>query len=115
LYIYSVLYTTVYIYSVPYTTLYIYNVLYTTLYIYNVLYTTLYIYNVLYTTVYIYSLLSLSLARTYESKGFWPLSMGTGTKEDKLRTGRVWASVFHHVMARSLLDRVLKLMNLLFN
>ena len=38
-------------------------------------------------------------------------SMGTGTKEDVSNTGRVWATVFHHVMARSRLGRVLKLMN----
>jgi hypothetical protein len=37
-------------------------------------------------------------------------SMLMGTMEDKSSTGRVWASVFHHVMARSSLARVLKLM-----
>ena len=43
-----------------------------------------------------------------------PGSMGTGTKEDESSTGRVWAAGFHHVMARSRLARVLKLMNLYF-
>jgi hypothetical protein len=37
--------------------------------------------------------------------------VGTGTKEDKSSTGRIWAAGFHHVMALSLLARVLKLMN----
>ena len=41
-------------------------------------------------------------------------SVGTGTKEDELSTGRVWAAGFHHVSARFLLARVLKLMNRLF-
>jgi hypothetical protein len=41
-------------------------------------------------------------------------SVGTGTKEDESRTGRVWAAGFHHVTARSRLARVLKLMNSLF-
>jgi hypothetical protein len=41
-------------------------------------------------------------------------SVGTGKKEDKSSTGRVWAAVFHHVTARSGLLRVLKLMNRLF-
>ena len=41
-------------------------------------------------------------------------SVGTGTEEDESSTGRVWAAVFHHVMARSGLARVLKLMNRLF-
>jgi len=34
-----------------------------------------------------------------------------GTKEDKSSTGRVWAAGFYHVMARSRLARILKLMN----
>jgi len=38
-------------------------------------------------------------------------SVGTGTKEDESSTGRVWAAGFHHVMVRSRLARVLKLMN----
>ena len=43
-------------------------------------------------------------------------SVGTGTKEDESSTGRIWAAGFHHVMVRSRLGRVLKLMNLyLFN
>jgi hypothetical protein len=37
--------------------------------------------------------------------------VGTGTKEDKSSTGRVWAAGFHHVTALSRLARVLKLMN----
>jgi hypothetical protein len=37
--------------------------------------------------------------------------VGTGTKEDESSTGRIWAAGFHHVMARSRLARVLKLMN----
>jgi len=41
-------------------------------------------------------------------------SVGTGKKEDESSTGRVWAAAFHHVMARSLLGRVLKLINSLF-
>jgi len=41
-------------------------------------------------------------------------SVGTGTKEDKASTGRVWAAGFHHVTARSRLERVLKYMNRLF-
>jgi hypothetical protein len=42
------------------------------------------------------------------------VSVDTGTKEDELSTGRVWAAGFHHVTARSLLARVFKLMNRLF-
>jgi hypothetical protein len=42
-------------------------------------------------------------------------SVRTGTKEDELSTGRVWAAVFQRVTARSGLGRVLKLTNLLFN
>jgi hypothetical protein len=41
-------------------------------------------------------------------------SMGMGTKEDESSIGRIWAAGFHHVMARSRLTRVLKLMNCLF-
>jgi len=41
-------------------------------------------------------------------------SVGTGTKEDELSTGRVWAAGLHHVTARSRLAPVLKLMNHLF-
>jgi hypothetical protein len=37
-------------------------------------------------------------------------SGSTGAKEDDSITGRVWASGFHHVTARSRLARVLKLM-----
>jgi len=36
--------------------------------------------------------------------------VGTGTKEDESSTGRVSAAGFHHVIARSRLARVLKLM-----
>jgi hypothetical protein len=41
-------------------------------------------------------------------------SVDTGTKEDESSTGRVWAAGFHHVTARSRLERVLKIMNHLF-
>jgi len=41
-------------------------------------------------------------------------SMGMGTKEDESSTGHVWAAGFHHVMARSHLAHVLKLMKHLF-
>jgi hypothetical protein len=34
-----------------------------------------------------------------------------GAKEDESSTGRVWDAGFHHVMARSRLAGVLKLMN----
>jgi hypothetical protein len=37
-----------------------------------------------------------------------------GEKEDASSTGRVWAAGFHHVMARSSVASVLKLMNYLF-
>jgi hypothetical protein len=37
-----------------------------------------------------------------------------GAKEDESSTGCIWAAGFHHVMARSCLASVLKLMNLLF-
>jgi hypothetical protein len=40
--------------------------------------------------------------------------VGTGTKEDKSSTGRVCAAGFHHVMARSPLARVFKLMKRVF-
>jgi hypothetical protein len=39
-------------------------------------------------------------------------SVGTGTKGDESSTGRIWAAGFHHVTARSLLARVLKIMNI---
>ena len=41
-------------------------------------------------------------------------SVGTGTKEDKSSTGRIWAAGFHHVTSRSRLARVWKLMNSLY-
>jgi hypothetical protein len=41
-------------------------------------------------------------------------SVSTGTKEDELSTGRVWAAGFHRATARSRLARVLKLTNRLF-
>ena len=41
-------------------------------------------------------------------------SLGTGTKEDESSTGRVWAAGFHHVAARFLLARVLKLWTVYF-
>jgi hypothetical protein len=40
--------------------------------------------------------------------------VGTGTEEDELSTGRIWAAGSHHDTARSRLARVLKLMNSLF-
>jgi len=40
-------------------------------------------------------------------------SVDTETKEDELTTGRVWAAGFHHIMARSHLACVLKIMNYL--
>jgi len=39
-------------------------------------------------------------------------SVSMETKEDESSTGRVWAAAFHHVMARSRLARVWKLVNL---
>jgi len=41
-------------------------------------------------------------------------SVGMETKEDKSSSGCVWAAGFHHVMDRSHLAHVLKLMNHLF-
>jgi hypothetical protein len=41
-------------------------------------------------------------------------SVGKGTKEDESNIGRVWVVGFHHVTARSLLARVLKLTNRYF-
>jgi hypothetical protein len=41
-------------------------------------------------------------------------SVGMGTKEDESSTGHIWAAVFYHVMTRSCLVRVFKLMNRLF-
>jgi hypothetical protein len=41
--------------------------------------------------------------------------VGTGSKEDESSTGRGWAARFHHITARSLLARVLKLMNYILN
>ena len=41
-------------------------------------------------------------------------SVGMGTQEDESSTGRIWATGFHHVMARSCLAHILKLMNHLF-
>jgi hypothetical protein len=41
-------------------------------------------------------------------------SVSTGAKEDESSTGRVWPAGFHHVMARSRLTGILKLMNLIF-
>jgi hypothetical protein len=38
-----------------------------------------------------------------------------GAKEDQSSTGRIWAAGFHHVMARSRLERVLKITNRLFH
>jgi hypothetical protein len=41
-------------------------------------------------------------------------SIGTGKKEDESSTGGIWAAGFHHVMARSRLVCIFKLMNRLF-
>jgi hypothetical protein len=41
-------------------------------------------------------------------------SIGTGTKEDELSTGRVWAAGVHDFTARLRMARVLKLINHLF-
>jgi hypothetical protein len=55
-------------------------------------------------------------ARTLEAEWRQVLrgSVSTGTKEDESSTGCIWPAGFHHVKARSLLARVLKLMNRLF-
>ena len=58
----------------------------------------------------------IQTARTLEAE-WWQVcggSVGTGTKEDASSTRRVWPAGFHHVTARSLLVRVIKLMNRLF-
>jgi hypothetical protein len=60
-------------------------------------------------TVHLLCTFSLS----YVWKGFWHFSVDKETK-DMSSTGRVWAAGFHHVTARSRLQRVLKLMNRLF-
>ena len=41
-------------------------------------------------------------------------SVGTGAKEDKSSTGRIWAAGFHHVTACYHLAHILKLTNRLF-
>jgi hypothetical protein len=41
-------------------------------------------------------------------------NVSTGAKENESSTGRVWVAGFHHVTARSRLERVLKIMNCLF-
>jgi hypothetical protein len=54
--------------------------------------------------------------KTIETE-WWQVLRGrvrTGTKEDELSTGRVWAAGFHHITARYPMTRVLKLMNRLF-
>jgi hypothetical protein len=58
----------------------------------------------------------MGTARTVEAEWRQVLrgSVITGAKEDHSSTERVWAAVFHHVMVRSRLARVLKLMNRLF-
>jgi hypothetical protein len=55
-------------------------------------------------------------ARTIEAEWRQVLwgSVSTGINEDESSTVRVWAAGFHHVMARSRLAHVLKLMNSLF-
>jgi len=52
-------------------------------------------------------------ARSRKVASLWG-SMGKGTKEDELSTGRVWAAGFHLGTACSRLALVLKLMNRLF-
>jgi hypothetical protein len=54
-------------------------------------------------------------ARTLEAEWRQVLrgSMSTGAKKDESSTGRVWDAGFHHVTACSLLERVLKLMDIL--
>jgi hypothetical protein len=42
-------------------------------------------------------------------------SVGKGALEDETSTERVWAAGVYHVMARSRLARILKLINCLFN
>jgi hypothetical protein len=41
-------------------------------------------------------------------------SVGMRKKEDKSSTGCIWAAGFHHVMARSRLAHIFKLMNRFF-
>jgi hypothetical protein len=41
-------------------------------------------------------------------------SISTGANEDESSTGRIWAAGFHHIMARSHLVHVLKLLYRLF-
>jgi hypothetical protein len=41
-------------------------------------------------------------------------NVSMGTKEDESSTGHVWAAGFHHVMARSRLAGICKIMNRLF-
>jgi hypothetical protein len=55
-------------------------------------------------------------ARTLEAEWRQVLqgSVSTGAKEDESSTGRIWAAGFHHVMTRSHLAQVSKLMNCLF-
>jgi hypothetical protein len=55
-------------------------------------------------------------ARTLQAE-WWEVlrgSVGTGTMKNESSTGRIWATGFRHVTARSRLARVLKLMNRLF-
>ena len=63
-------------------------------------------------------LLLIRTARTLEAECRMVASLrgcvGTGTNKDESITGRVWSAGFHHVTARSLLARVLKLVNRLF-
>jgi hypothetical protein len=55
-------------------------------------------------------------ARTLEAEWRQVLwgSVSTEANEDESSTGRVWATGFHHVTARSRLERVLTFMNRLF-
>jgi hypothetical protein len=58
----------------------------------------------------------IQTARTLEAEWRQVLreSVSTGAKEDESGTGRVWASGFRHVTARSRLAGVLKLTKRLF-
>jgi hypothetical protein len=55
----------------------------------------------------------MGTAKTLEVEWWQVLqgSVSTGTKEDESSTGHAWAAGFHHVMARSHLACILKLMN----
>jgi hypothetical protein len=58
----------------------------------------------------------MQTARTLEAEWKQVLRgrVGTGTKADESRAGRIWAAGFHHVTARSRFARFLKFMYCLF-